>query len=337
MSRLIVDRIGGVTLIDNVGAGIHARKKVIILAAARPGVAEHEVVHAYCGSVFGVTGPAWYREGIAQVFAYAQGEEPGLHCPPELLPDLTSKQPRPLREVVQESAFTKHLSSSLMNKMNRRQNLVGFIPISDWSENDVKTLDNLKGKYAWSWLACYLLHHNPNYQSRFKSLGQSYLADHKETFGDLFGPHMDQLSFEYDFTVQHFAPGYRVDLCYWDWDKRFRCATGGRSIRTRVTAARGYQASGLYIKAGESYRIETSGAWSTNAQVTTDAAGDRHGRGRLEGIVLKNYQLSKPIDLGAKNEFQAPSDGLLYLRCRDDWSQLGDNDGSIVVNLRHVK
>ncbi len=337
MARLVVDRIGGVTLVNEFGAGIQTRNKVIILAAARHGVAEHEVVHAYCGAVFGVTGPAWYREGIAQVFAYAQGEEPGLRCPPELIPDLTSEHPRALHEVVKESAFSQQLTNSLASKLNRRENLVGLIPISDWDESDVRVLDDLKGKYAWSWLACHLLHNNPNYKTRFKSLGQAYLADRRETFGELFAVDMRQLSFEYDFTVKHFAPGYRVDLCHWEWNKRFKKSTGGRSVRTRVAAARGYQASGLHVSHGEAYHVVTHGTWATDSQPATDAAGNHQGQGRLEGIVLKDFQLSEPFDIGTEDKFKAPCDGQLFLRCRDDWAQLSDNTGSVVVAIRRAR
>ncbi len=339
MARLVVDRIGGVTLIDDIGAGIHSRKKVIIFSSARRGVAEHEVVHAYCGVVFGQTGPAWYREGMAQMFTYAHGEEAGLHCPDNLLSDLTGDHPKAICEVVKGSAFTQRLANKLKKKMDHRQNLVGLVPISNWSESDIRELDFLKREYAWSWLACHLLYHNPNYRSRFKALGHCYLAHRENAFSTLFvGSTMAQLSFEYDFTVRHFEPGYRVDLCHWDWDKRFRTVANGRSVRIRVAAARGYQASGLQVTGGDNYLIKTTGAWKMGAaQQATNAAGDSLGRGHLEGVVLKDYQLSEPFNVGGDTSFQAPCDGQLFLRCYDQWAELSDNEGSVVVTLGRAK
>ncbi len=338
MSALIVDRIGGVTLMDEEGAGIHARSKATVLASSRLGVAEHETVHAYCGQTFGLTGPAWYREGIAQVFAYGQGKDAGIHCPPELLAQLKSGTPKPICEIVRGNSFAEHLASSLMDKQNSQQHLVGMDPLSNWNEKDVRELDQLREAYGWSWLACHLLFHNPNYQAKFKTLGQAYLAKQADTFAELFDPVIDELAFEYDFTFRHFDLGYRVDLCRWDWDKRFRCAENGRGVSVRIAAARGYQASGLFVIDGERYHYKTRGSWRTDpATAATDAGGDLQGRGRLEGIVMKDYQLSDPFELDDEGDFRPPCNGRLYLRCRDEWSQLGDNDGSVVVVLGRAK
>ena len=52
---------------------------------------------------------------------------------------------------------------------------------------------------------------------------------------------------------------------------------------------------------------------------------------------MRDYQLSEPILLGREGTFSAPGDGQLYLRCRDHWGQLGDNDGSVVVALTPAK
>jgi len=338
LSRLIVKRIGGVTLVDRVGAGIRTRTKVIVLAAAREGVAEHEVVHAYCGQVFGVTGPAWYREGIAQVFAYALGKPPGLHCPDELAADLKSRPFKPIQEVIQGAAFNQRLYRSVVRKMNQHQDLVGLIPVSSWNESDVQELDKLKQQYAWSWLTCHLLYHNPNYQARFESLGRAYLAERQERFGELFGPIAKELAFEYEFTLQRFEPGYRVDLCAWEWDKRWRCSRGGRHVGTRVEAARGYQASGLLVKQTVPVEVCTRGQWKTAARASnTGAAGSPRGFGQLEGIVLSEYRLSHPFPIGDRSTFHPPCDGQLYLRCRDHWNSLADNEGSLVVSLRSAR
>ncbi|MFO7906620.1 MAG: hypothetical protein R6U98_28445 [Pirellulaceae bacterium] len=53
--------------------------------------------------------------------------------------------------------------------------------------------------------------------------------------------------------------------------------------------------------------------------------------------MMKDYQLTKPFGIGDKASFEAPTSGRLYLRCRDDWTQLHHNEGSIVVTLQHVK
>ncbi|MFO7906619.1 MAG: hypothetical protein R6U98_28440 [Pirellulaceae bacterium] len=167
MARLIVDRIGGVTLVDSTGAGIRTKRKVTVLATSQQGAAEHEVVHAYCALMFGVTGPVWYREGIAQVFAYNEETQGGLHCPREMLSDLASHSPKPIAKVVKGRNISRGLCDSLVKKMKGRQNKAAFLSIDNWNQGDARELDRLKREYAWCWLACHLLYHNPNYRDRF--------------------------------------------------------------------------------------------------------------------------------------------------------------------------
>ena len=48
------------------------------------------------------------------------------------------------------------------------------------------------------------------------------------------------------------------------------------------------------------------------------------------------FAVGEPLPLGATRAFTPVEDGQLFLRCDDDWTQLGDNDGAIDVTLRRV-
>ena len=199
----------------------------------------------------------------------------------------------------------------------------------------MRSLEDIKQTYAWSWLVCHLLEYNPNYRARFRALGQDYLADQQDTFGKRFDPVANELAFEYEFTVDHMAPGYRVDLCAWDWDKR--CPLPGRWSANSRASGGGTRVSSFRIcwsRPDNPMPTHASGTWTTDAQAgPTSADGAPQGTGRLEAVVMRDFQLSEPILLGRTRQFPAPCDGQLYLRCRDDWNQLGDNDGSIVVTF----
>jgi hypothetical protein len=334
MARIFIGRIGGAAISHRVGAGAEGRSRIVVFASTRPGVAEHEVVHAYCGQTFGTTGPLWYREGMAQLMTRGQDGSHGMDVPSEILECLTSGQKRTLENVMGSGQNVQQLCDSFDEKAAEHDGLVGLVPDSQWNDADVRSLGDIKQTYAWSWLVCHLLEYNPNYRARFRALGQDYLANQEDTFGKRFDPIARQLAFEYEFTIAHMAQGYRVDLCAWDWDKRCRYLAGGRPVRARVAAARGYQASGLLVTAGQSYSYEAAGSWTADAQVgATTADGGAQGSGRLEAVIMRDYQLSEPIPLGQGGSFSAPCDGQLYLRCRDYWNQLSDNDGSIVVTL----
>ena len=337
IARLVVKRIGGITLIERPKGNQAVQQRVLLLAASREGLAEHEVVHAYCASAFGRTGPTWYREGIAQLFTYGHQIDKGMQFPEDLMANIDRDASKSIQQMVKGLVASRKLAESLDRKINQRQDVAGLIPMDAWSKSDKQDYDNLTKEYAWSWLACHMLYHNPNYQSRFKQLGQGYLADQEDRFEQIFGPVAEQLAFEYEFTVRRFAPGYRVDLCSWDWEKRFQRTRATAQCGCGIHAARGYQPSGLYVQADQDYRVKTCGTWKTSASRETTADGDRLKRGSLEGVILKGNQLTEPFLLGEDSSFRAPCDGQLYLRCRDSWAQLSDNDGSVVVSLQHFR
>jgi hypothetical protein len=54
------------------------------------------------------------------------------------------------------------------------------------------------------------------------------------------------------------------------------------------------------------------------------------------GVILHDYQLEGPFELGKRGTFVAPVTGQLYLRCQDSWTELADNDGEITVYLRRT-
>jgi hypothetical protein len=179
-----------------------------------------------------------------------------------------------------------------------------------------------------------MLLHNPNYAKRFRSLGDQFITKQPGAFNEAFAPVRDEIAFEYKFLLEHMADGYRIDLCRWDWRTRFRPLDAGRSHTTRIVAARGFQASGLSVVAGEQYTYRTDGRWSTVANAAdTDADGGAEDSGRLVGIVMDTFELSEPLLLGTGGSFRAPTSGRLYLRCNDAWNEVADNKGQIAVRF----
>ncbi len=80
------------------------------------------------------------------------------------------------------------------------------------------------------------------------------------------------------------------------------------------------------------YDYHTGGTWSLgNDAPRLTADGDTQGRGRLEGVIFSDYELSEPFPLGKEGTFHPPAAGRLYLRCRDDWNELADNRGTVQV------
>jgi hypothetical protein len=300
----------GITHVDTLSRGAKTlAARAVVYAAADRGTPQHEAVHAYCGQTFGRTGPLWYSEGMAEMGQYWREGDASVQCPAYVIDYLRGNRPKPLDEILVED------------------------DTSGAGAGPARTGDSWQN-YAWRWALCHLLANNANYSERFRPLGLGYLSGANVSFADTYGAMAGEIDFEYRFFLEHVEQGYRVDLCSWDWKRKFREPTGGVGARARVVANRGWQPSGALVRGGQTYAYRASGTWQISPEhrdLTADGLDD--GAGRLEGVVFKDFALSEPFALAAQGTFTAPGDGRLYLRCRDRWSELADNTGSVAVKI----
>ncbi len=337
LARISMVHIGGATVTVANGADRKSTQRALFFARAGEGIAEHESVHAYCLQAFGATGPTWYKEGMAEVGCYCGQLTHAVGVPPSYVDYFRATPRRTIREIVSQGVSTADISQSLREIVAEEssQQLGRQIPLSSWTEEDTRKVQQARELYRWNWALCHFLCYNPNYASRFRRLGHSYVSDQQRSFEDEFAEVAWQAEFEYDFFLRHIGVGYRVDLTAWDWATRPSKLPRHRKLRVRVVADRGYQATALALAAGEQYRYRCEGSWRVGPnQQPTDAAGGNLGRGTLIGVVQNGAELSEPFVLGDSGVFTAPTDGHLYTRCEDDWTELADNTGSVILTLR---
>lgn len=342
LAHVLLQRVGGRT--DAVRASKHdvrargrqAPFRARILALTTPGVAEHEVAHAYCCQVFGWSGPDWYKEGMAEVASQHGHRTPEVRCSEAVVARLRRTSTRDLSDVVSGADFTAPITALFDRLATDAAAPDGTAaPGHCWTAKDDGAVQYALESYASSWAFCHLMIHHPDYRYRFRRLGRAFLLRQDVCLRTAFGDDYDRIAFEYEFFLQHVQPGYRVDLCDWEWDKPCAELRVGRSARVVVTAARGFQPAGIAVTRGGKYDFCAQGKWATEKKGRSlSAAGDAAGRGRLEGVVVNDYRLSDYLDLGADGFFTAPTSGQLYLRCRDAWNELADNAGRVVVELR---
>jgi len=301
----------GITMVDSLTYGDKpVAAKARVYAVADRGTPQHEAVHAYCGQAFGRCGPLWYSEGMAEMGQFWRQGDSSVHCHPLMIQYIRTSRPKPLGEILSEGTPARGGRSLAQSG-------------DSWQS------------YSWRWALCHLLANNPNYAARFRPLGLGFLTGQKVSFEDTYGAMQTELAFEYHFFLQHLDEGYRVDLCSWDWKRKFKELSGGTPISARVAASRGWQASGAILSASTKYDYSASGVWQTGKEAKeTTADGQSDGTGRLEGVIFKAFQLSEPFALGAYGSFTPPSDGQLYLRCHDRWNELADNKGSMIVKIK---
>lgn len=312
----------------------------VVYAVAERGVPLHESVHAYCALTFGRTGPTWYSEGMAEMGNYWRQGDSSVNCEPIIEKYLTTTKIKSLNEIVNGQQATG----------------------DSWRD------------YAWRWALCHLLANNPNYADRFRPLGLNLLNNKDVSFEQVYGSMAREIVFEYKFFIEHLAQGYRVDLCSFDWKRKFRAPRGSMVVRAKIIARQGWQPSGLMTEAGTEYEFSVDGGWKvarngplldgdgiaavvapslpvgTSTQKTalaetrpaTSQAEEQGGAsrpGRLMGIYLTDdeyngYQLSEPFELGRFGSFTATKDGNLFVRCYDEWANIADNSGTVTVKFK---
>lgn len=291
---------GGITLMRTLTDGRRYLAKSVVYASARPEVVQHEAVHAYCHHTFGRIGPVWYSEGMAEMAHYWTEKDSAVHAEPRVIEFLHEHPPKSLDETLSPT----HASGD------------------SWQN------------YASRWALCHFLNYNPNYAGQFWSLGRGLLAGKPVTFEQTFAPVNRQLTFEYSFFLNHIAPGYRVDLCAWDWKKKPVSLEPGRSLTATVAAGRGWQPTGLTVQPGARYEYAATGTWQVSgAPEASGANGDLQGRGRLVGALWKDYQLGPEFDLAVEGILELKSEGHLFLRCRKPWNELAGDSGRLAVQF----
>lgn len=278
----------------------------IVYSYADPGVPQHEAVHAYCAQAFGTTGPVWYSEGMAEVGQYWREGDKSVNANPYVIEHLKKGEPKPIKEIV---------------------------------DTPLETTGDSWENYASRWALCHLLGFNENYTQRFKPLGLALLNEQRDaSFWGVYGTQAKEIDFEYKLFLKDLETGYRVDLCSWDWKARGKPLKGTTLVKAQVKADRGWQPSRIRVDSGTDYELTYKGDW----KVTKDGekvgpAGDADGKGKLLGILFKDYQLSEPFEIGDAETWTAPGDGDLFIRCQDGWGALSDNSGSVTVSFRLKK
>lgn len=294
----------GVTLGQTAFLGTEAvDAKAIVYSVADRGTPQHEAVHAYCLLNFGRTGPIWYSEGMAEMGQYWKDKDFSVSIHPVVFDYLKSSPPKSLDEIIAPGQTTG----------------------DSWQN------------YAWRWALCHLLANNTNYAARFRPLGLSLLSSKPGSFELTYGPAAKEINFEYQFFLKHLEQGYRADLCSWDWNTKAVTVKGTASVQSKIDAKKGWQASRLLAKEGETYQFTLTGTWKLTAEGETISPASTEGEtGRLAGVLFNDYELSEPFVIDIAQGWTAPSDGALYLRCQEGWGALQDNTGTVTVKIKRA-
>jgi len=298
----------------------------------------HEGVHAFTLTVRRLATPPWYTEGIAEYLAThrlekgAEGRERFVSTP---LPDRPDDVPqlgriekiRGLRATGDEPSLAAVLAT----------------PAGD--HHDIAA-------YAASWAATAFLARHPRYAAGFATVERGPLdTAFNDRLPTIPGWDAATAARDFDAFTADLDYGYDLDRCAIDWSAG---RTPGLRETIAVDATRGWQNSGLALARGSRHALEVTGRFRIGELPAGDSAAPtileseadgislRWYRGRPLGRLLAAQWIEQPergrprfeiLAEGSRADFTAVADGPLYFKINESPGDLGDNAGSLTVDL----
>ena len=291
----------------------------------------HEGTHGFMNTLLGGCGPPWYMEGIAELMGTHRWHEGRLTM--NYLPASPEQVPRWGRIEMIKDDFAAR----------RAKTLKGVVEYGQHAHLDVEP-------YAWCWAAATLLDRHPRYQERFRQLHKRVLEpDFSDRFRkEIVGDDWDALAEQWQVFIADLEYGHDIPGTIVDFTPGQPPADAGMSVR--VAADRGWQNSGLRLRAGVTYRLRASGRYQVADQpqiwwCEPGGVSIRYYKGRPLGVLLAAVRpeqppvagpsaLIRPIVVGLGKTLTPRQTGTLFLRINDSAGELDDNSGELAVQIR---
>ncbi|HET6327466.1 MAG TPA: hypothetical protein VFG04_22480 [Planctomycetaceae bacterium] len=295
----------------------------------------HEFTHCFMYALPEVEIPAWYAEGMAELFGTHQIDDAGdYHF--RVMPDRLEN-------------FRGHGRISLIRSevaQNRWKSLEGVEQIGP--KEFLQT-----PAYAWSWAACAFLDGHPRYAKGFRELG-------RQLVGDKFEPAVQallteggaDLKTEWSLFTHELQYGFDLSRAAIQFQPGKPLEGSGASRSFDIAADRGWQSSGVLVRAGVEYELTATGEvtlanapkpWMSQPQGVSILYSEGHPIGQLLAAIHREPAVAgaeesmlHQIAVGREIHFTAPISGTLYFRINDHWNSLADNSGSYRVTVREA-
>lgn len=289
----------------------------------------HEGVHSFMNTLLGSCGPAWYREGMAELLGTHHWNDGELMV--GYFPASREQTPMWGRIKIVRDAFTAH-------RAKRLPDVLAYDPATQPGTEP----------YGWCWAAAALLDGHPRYQARFRTLVKMVRQpDFNQRFRRLLGADWDKLMEEWQVFVSDLEYGYDFPRTAIDFTPGNPLEPAGGQAAIR--ADRGWQNSGIALKAGVVYRLHAAGRYqvATKPQIwwcEPNGVSIRFYHGQPLGILLAAVRPDAPSS--GRSPFVAPTpiglaatltpkhSGTLFLRINDSAAELADNSGMLTVEIK---
>ena len=290
----------------------------------------HEGTHCLMNNLLGGCGPPWYMEGVAELLATHRWQQGKLRL--HAFPARRDEVPMWGRIKFIRDGFAARRAKTLKAVLKYAPTVQ---PETEW--------------YAWCWAAAVLLDGHPRYQERFRRMPRLVRSpDATEQFLRSIGADWDDLAEEWQVFVADLDYGYDVARTAIDFSRGKPLGPSGAKVT--VAADRGWQNSGLRLEAGTTYRLQAAGRYQVADQPQVwwcepNGVSIRYYRGRPLGLLLAAVRpdpppsagpspLIAPIPVGLEIDLVPKTSGTLLLRINESGAELGDNAGTLSVDVR---
>ncbi len=290
----------------------------------------HEGTHAFMEKFLGGYGPPWYAEGMAELLAVHRWADD----------QLTIKHRIAHRDEVPYWGRIKLIREDRARDRGFDLDEVLMMPPDSFQQVRY---------YGWAWAACEFLDRHPDYQEKFRRLPSLANIDALE-FNEKFRRELEAdwpaARQQWRNMVQEIDYGYDVERSSMvPVNNRL---TGDEGTSFSVASDRGWQDTGVDVRAGQQLEFSSTGMFRVRDEAGTAWPADAGGitieyyRGRPLGQLIAAVQASdgdqplQMIEIGNGGEVEFSVDGRLLMRVNESPAGLHDNQGEVQVTVQTV-
>jgi hypothetical protein len=295
----------------------------------------HEGTHWFMVRKFGSAGPPWLMEGLAEWLATHRWQNGQLQM--GIIPHSPDDVPMWGRITLIQQQLADGLAPSLETIMHY----------------DARAHQSTDA-YAWSWAAVVFLMHDPRTHKAMEKLLEGPLSSDATPTNELMRSLQSQKSLmraEWSAMLTGLDYGFKPERELVELNHRTEPLTQATTVTVR--ADKGWQASGISVRAGQRYRVSARGRYTVGTDpkpwiCEPDGVTLRYRNGQPLGKLLlavatpqpKEPEFSQPlaiVPVGADAQVKAALPGEVLLRINETGAELDDNSGELSVTIEPMQ
>ncbi|MCR9293158.1 MAG: hypothetical protein NXI32_10595 [bacterium] len=293
----------------------------------------HEGTHWFMNRYFGSSGPPWLMEGMAELLATHRWDAQQVNLQMGIVPGS--------RDDVPYWGRISRVQQQLED--GSAPSLEAIMRYGNTAHREVEA-------YAWSWAAVLFLMEQPDTKAAFQEmLQQPMRSDLTQTrwLFERLRERWPKIRQQWNAFVSDLDYGFQSDAGLMVISAAPQAITR-ESVELQVDSRKSWQASGIYVTAGQRIQVAADGSfvvgrvpadWRSEADGVTLEYHNGHPLGRLMMAVaapMRSEEASRVINewpVGSGREIDLTQSGELFFRLNEASHERADNEGAITVRV----